>query len=169
MVAEYGIPSDIVPVSRTPLGLLVSQARETLMQDRYSCCARSMMQPTHQRMVDDGITLIIRGQKNSDTLKASTRSGEVHDGMELLYPIQDWTAAQVMGYLVSQGAPIPRFYEMMDSAPDCMTCSAYWESGAAAYLKRYHHRHFGVVQERLDEINRAVGFHIESFNKEVSA
>lgn len=169
VIATFGLPSDIVPVSRTPLGLLVSQAQQFLIQDRYSCCTRSMMIPTQQRMVEDGITLIIRGQKNSDALKAATRSGEVYDGIELLYPIEDWNTEQVMFYLQTQGAPIPRFYEMMDTAPDCMTCSAWWENGAAGYLKRYHHEAYQEVQKRLDEINGAVGVHIASFNKEVNA
>jgi phosphoadenosine phosphosulfate reductase len=169
VIAEFGLPSDIVPVSRTPLGLLVSQAKKTLIQDRYSCCARSMMFPTQERMIADGITLIIRGQKNADEFKAATRSGEVHDGIELLYPIENWTARQVMDYLHEQHAPTPRFYEVMDSAPDCMTCSAWWENGAATYLKRYHFEQYQEVQRRLDEINTAVGIHIAAFNKEVSA
>lgn len=167
VIATFGLPSDIVPVSRTPIGLLVSGERAMMMQDRYSCCNRSMMAPTHERMLADGITLIIRGQRNSDALKAPTRSGEVHDGIEMLYPIEDWTSRQVMAYLQAQGAPIPRFYEMMDSAPDCMTCSAYWENGAAGYLRRYHHDHYLAVQERLGEINAAVGQHIANFNSEV--
>ncbi len=168
-VATFGLPSDIVPVSRTPLGLLVSHAKQFMIQDRYSCCVRSIMIPMQERMIEDGITLIIRGQKNSDELKATTRSGEMHDGFELLYPIEDWSSQQVMAYLQSQGAPIPRFYEMMDTAPDCMNCSAWWENGAAAYLKRYHFDQYQEVQRRLDEINSAVGFHIAAFNKEVNA
>jgi phosphoadenosine phosphosulfate reductase len=127
-----------------------------------------MMAPTHERMLADGVTLVIRGQRNSDTLKAPTRSGEVHDGIELLYPIESWSTRQVMDYLQEQGANIPRFYEMMDSAPDCMTCTAYWENGAAGYLRRYHHDQYLIVQERLDEIKAAVGQHISNFNNEVN-
>jgi phosphoadenosine phosphosulfate reductase len=126
------------------------------------------MNPMHERMVADGITLIIRGQKDDDTYKSPLRSGAVVDGVELLFPIEDWTQSDVMSYLTQKGVPIPRFYRHMDSAPDCMTCSAWWENGAAKYLKKYHPEAHREVQARLDIINEAVGVHIAAFNIEVN-
>lgn len=166
-VEQFGIPSDILPASRTPMG--VATQGGIPIQDRYSCCLRSFMLPMHQRMIEDGITLIIRGQKNADRLKGVLRSGQVDAGIEYLFPVEDWTDRQVMDFLKDQGADIPRFYEMLDSAPDCMTCSAYWEHGAAKYMKRYHIDQYHVVQQRLDQINVAVHEHIEHFNSEVAA
>jgi phosphoadenosine phosphosulfate reductase len=167
VVAEFGMPSDLVPVGGTNIGRFVG-GEAPLIQDRYSCCIRSMMQPTMERMLADGITLIIRGQKNADRLKSKVRSGEVHDGIEFLFPIEDWDTRKVMRYLSDYGAPIPRFYEMLNGAPDCMTCTAWWEEGAAKYLKRYHYAQFLENQKRLDVIAKAVGEHIAAFNKEVS-
>lgn len=167
VIAEFGIPTDILPVSATPMAI-VGSGKGTLMQDRYSCCVRSIMLPMHQRMIDDGITLIIRGQKNADKLKSTVRSGDVLEGIEFLFPIESWDSRQVMRYLRDEGAPIPRFYEMLDTMPDCMTCSAWWEEGVSPYLKRYHHAQFLENQKRLDIINKAVGEHIAAFNKEVS-
>lgn len=167
-VAEFGMPSDIVPASRTPMGLVGSGDEGVLIQDRYSCCLRSIMLPLHERMIEDGITLIIRGQKEADRLKGILRSGEVENGIEYLFPLEDWSHQDVLKYLHGEEAPIPRFYEVMDSAPDCMTCSAWWENGAAKYLKRYHYPQYQEVQRRLDVINQAVCGHIADFNKEVS-
>ena len=166
VIEAFGIPSDIVPVSGTPIGIEVAGGGQPI-QDRYLCCYRSIMLPMHERMIEDGITLIIRGQKDADRFKATTRSGEVHDGIEYLFPIQDWTSKQVMDYLREQDAPIPRFYEILNTAPDCMPCSAWWEEGAAKYLKRYHHAQYLENQTRLDIINKAVGEHIAAFNQEV--
>ena len=166
VIEAFGIPSDIVPVSATPIGIEVAGGGQPI-QDRYLCCYRSIMLPMHERMIEDGITLIIRGQKDADRFKATTRSGEVHEGIEYLFPIQDWTSKQVMDYLREQDAPIPRFYEVLNTAPDCMTCSAWWEEGAAKYLKRYHHAQYLENQTRLDIINKAVGEHIAAFNQEV--
>ena len=168
-VEQFGIPSDIVPASCTPVGLIGSGRAGPLIQDRYSCCFRTMVIPMQQRMIEDGITLVIRGQKNADGLKWPTRSREVQDGVEYLFPIEGWTDRQVMDYLREQGADLPRFYEMMNSAPDCMTCSAYWETGAAKYMKRYHHESYIEVQRRLDAINAEVSTSIEHFNIEVTA
>lgn len=165
--AKYGIPSDIVPASSTHLGRIVGGG-DQLIQDRYSCCFLTKIKPLHERMIADGITLIIRGQRNDDAQKAPIRSGAVDDGIEYLFPIEDWTQRQVMDYLREQNAPIPRFYEMLDEAPDCMTCSAWWEKGAARYLKRYHFEEYKEVQRRLDVINSAVSVHIANFNKEVN-
>jgi phosphoadenosine phosphosulfate reductase len=170
VVASMGLPSDIVPASHTPIGRMSGDSTDgPLIQDRYTCCGNVMMMPMHQRMVEDGITLVIRGQKDVDALKSPIRSGDVLEGIEYWFPVQGWSTKQVMTYLQSQGAAIPRFYEMMDSAPDCVTCSAYWETGAAAYLKRYHPAAHAEVQNRLDYINEAVGKSIANFNQEVGA
>lgn len=168
VIEQFGLPSDIVPVNATPIGRLVG-SDAPLIQDRYSCCIRSMMQPTLERMLADGITLVIRGQKTKDRLKSPVRSGEVHDGVEYFFPIENWDSRKVMRFLEDEGAPIPRFYEMLNGMPDCMTCSAWWEEGAAKYLRRYHHAQFLENQQRLDIINTAVGEHIAAFNREVAA
>lgn len=169
VITAYGMPSDIVPASHTAIGIMGSNGDGPLMQDRYSCCANVIMLPLHRRMIEDGITLIVRGQKGSDHLKGPLQSGATSEGIEYLFPIENWTTAQVMAYLGSQDAPVPRFYEMMDGAPDCMNCSAYWEAGAASYLKRYHHEAYQDVQRRLDVIQIAVAGSIANFNKEISA
>lgn len=167
VIKQFGIPSDIVPVSATPFGQMAGGGTIAI-QDRYSCCTRSMMLPTHERMIEDGITLIIRGQKSSDKLKSTVKSGDVHDGIEFYFPIEDWDSRQVMRFLEDKGAPIPRFYEMLNTMPDCMNCSAYWEEGVAKYLRRYHYAQYLENQTRLDIINRAVGEHIAAFNQEVA-
>jgi 3'-phosphoadenosine 5'-phosphosulfate sulfotransferase (PAPS reductase)/FAD synthetase len=166
-VAAHGIPTDILPVGATPMGIAGSGGG-TLMQDRYSCCLRAFMLPMHERMLADGITLIIRGQKNADELKGPIRSGQVDGGIQYLFPVEDWTDRQVLDFLREKEVSIPRFYEMLDEAPDCMTCSAWWEKGAAKYLKRYHHTEYQEVQLRLDAIREAVGQHIAHFNDEVN-
>lgn len=167
VVAEFGIPTDILTASSTPMGI-AGAGTGVLMQDRYSCCLRSFMLPMHERMVADGITLIVRGQKNADRLKGPLRSGMVDAGIEYLFPIEGWTDRQVMDFLREQGVKAPRFYQLLKSAPDCVTCSAWWEEGFSKYLKRYHHEQYQEVQRRLDVIREAVGPHIAHFNDEVN-
>ena len=166
-IAQFGIPTDILPVSATPMGVIGSGGGIP-MQDRYSCCLRSIMLPLHERMLADGITLIIRGQKNADGLKGILRSGDVDGGIEYLFPIEDWDDRTVMAYLREQDAPIPRFYEMLNDAPDCLSCSAWWSKREGSYRKRYHHQHYQEYQRRLDIIKEAVGEHIATFNQEIA-
>lgn len=167
VIATFGIPSDLVPASSTPFGIGASGGG-LLIQDRYSCCLRAMMLPMHERMKADGITLVIRGQKAADRLKAPIRSGHVEDGIEYLFPLEDWDDARVIAYLHEQGVALPRFYEVMRASPDCMTCSAYWEEGCAAYLKRYHPAAYDEYQRRLNAISEATAEAIANFNREIT-
>lgn len=166
--AQFGMPSDIVPASATPLGRLVGHGKPAI-QDRYSCCFQVVMRPLHERIIADGATLIIRGQRNDDPLKPALRSGMVDAGIEYLFPVEDWSTRQVMDYLRQHNAPIPRFYEMLDEAPDCMTCTAWWEKGVSKYLRRYHGDAYKDVQHKLETIRAAVDDHIADFNSEVTA
>ena len=169
VVAQHGLPSDIVPVSHTLGALFSDQPPAFLIQDRYSCCARTIMAPMHQRMIDDGITLIIRGQRNADAHKSTVRSGQTVDSFEFLFPIEDWSTAEVMAYLDAVGAPVPRFYESLAMAPDCLSCSAWWDEGRAAYLAKHHPAAAEVYQARLDLIQQATAGHITHFNGELIA
>lgn len=166
VIRECGYPSDVVPVSHTAFGNMLDGGNLQLIQDRYSCCFRSLMLPMHERMIADGITLIIRGQKNADALKPPLRSGDQLAGFEFLYPIEDWSVRQIFDFLNESKAPIPRFYEMLDEAADCMTCTAWWEKGELKYKKRYHHDAYAETVRRHRVISDAVGKHIAFFNKE---
>lgn len=167
IIEQFGMPSDLIPTSRTPFGLLATGSTARPLQDRNDCCARVIMMPMHQRVLGDGCTLIIRGQRAEDTHKAPFRSGYVENGIEFLFPIEYWTAADVRAYLLGNSLPYPRFYETLSGAPDCMTCSAWWEHGVAKYLKQHHPEAHAEVQRRLDSINAAVVEHIAAFNNEV--
>lgn len=166
VIAQFGIPSDLVPANSTPMGI-AAKGGGVLIQDRYSCCMRSLMWPLHQRMKDDGITLIIRGQKASDTMRSPLKSGDVEDGIEYLFPLEGWDDAKVFAFLKEKSVPVPRFYEIMRASPDCMTCSAYWEDGRAAYLSEYHPEAYEEYQRRLNAISAATSEAIMHFNVEI--
>lgn len=166
VIEQFGIPSDLVPVDATPIGVIAKRGG-VLIQDRYSCCMRSLMVPMHERMVQDDITLVIRGQKNSDKLRAPVQSGTVEHGIEFLFPIEDWDDAQVMAYLRDNDIEIPRFYQRLNASPDCMTCSAYWEEGRAPYLREHHPAAYQEYQSRLNAISGATAGAIHNFNQEI--
>ncbi|MFM0170608.1 hypothetical protein PQR33_14920 [Paraburkholderia sediminicola] len=126
------------------------------------------MLPLAQRMVDDGITLIVRGQKNADKLKAPLRSGAVENGIEYLFPLEDWTDEEVYAFLAREGIERLPFYESMSTTPDCMTCSAWWSDGRAAYLRERHPAHYEVYQQRLNTSSDEAAAHIAAFNVEIS-
>lgn len=154
--AEFGMPSDIVPVDSSSFGRAVS-GRTVALQSRYECCARALMNPMHARMVQDGITLLVRGQRDDEYAAPPMRSGDVLDGFEVLYPIQGWTGEQVSAWLVEHRLPLAPFYERgMKRAPECMGCTAWWDEGRAAYLKQYHPEAFTNFYRRIDIVRAEI-------------
>lgn len=155
---QFGWPSDLVPVDNAGIGRLVS-GRVVKLQSRYECCARSLMAPLHERITADGITLIVRGQRDDEYATPPMRSGGVRGSLEVLYPIQTWTGAQVSAYLNDNGLPIAPFYERgAVRAPECMSCTAWWDEGRAQYMERHHPKAFEAYEARIaivrGEINR---------------
>ncbi len=165
VIAQYGIPTDLLPQTSTPIGVAAGKSG-TLMQDTLSCCSRVIMAPLHQRMLDDGITLIVRGQKASDSNRAPFRSGYIENGIEYLLPIDSWSSDDVDEYLTDQGAPISPFYPQLHSTPDCMTCSGWWSDRRAGYLKTNHPEKYKEYQRRLGIICTETAAHIALFNAE---
>lgn len=125
--------------------------------DRHNCCFHSIMKPMHERMQADGITLLIRGQRDEDTTKSHVKSGDVIDGIQLLFPIAHWTTAQVEQFITDNGMPLPPYYkEGLTSAPDCMRCTAWLEHGSHKYLMKHHPDVASEVSERLKKIKVVV-------------
>lgn len=165
----FGLPSDLLPAGATPFGRLLGHDLP-LMQDRYSCCFRSVMLPMHERMLADGVTLIIRGQRADDLQKSPLRSGDLDDhGIEYLFPLQDWSAEQVRTYLREHGCPLPRWYQTLATAPDCQGCTAWWEEGKAAYLKQHHPAAYHAVRPQWEAIRAALTVSLMDLDKEMEA
>lgn len=161
----FGLPSDLVPTTSTPFGI-GAYGGGTKLQDRFQCCYNSLMLPMQERMQQDGITLIIRGQKSVDTMKSPLRSGALENGIELLFPLEHWSDEKVFAFL-EEHAFVPEFYQDLAASPDCLTCSAYWSEGRAAWLKSKHPDAHATYQAKLDVIRDAVMPHIALFNLEV--
>lgn len=153
---EFGLPSDLVPVDNGNPGRLVS-GRELKIQSRYDCCARALMLPLHERIRADGITLIVRGQRDDEYTTPPMRSGGVNGSLEVLYPIQTWTGDEVSAYLKDNGFPLAPFYERgARRAPECMGCTAWWDEGRAQYMERYHPQAFEAYRTRIEIVREEI-------------
>lgn len=149
-VRTFGLPTDVVPFDCTEAAHMVGAGSGMLLQDRYSCCYRTLMAPAHRAVLDSGATLVIRGQKRSDDIKGPLSSGDTVDGVEFLYPIEGWTDAHVFGYLRLCGIPVPRYYaEGMSHSFDCATCTAWLHEPRGAYLKKHYPERFVEYREKL--------------------
>lgn len=142
-------PSDLVPMTAT-LGGVALGGRPLV--DRYTCCWHNIMKPAHERMLADGIGLVIRGTKRCDTRRMASGSGDTSQGYELWLPIQEWSHDEVFAYLRGIGAPVCRVYEHRINAPECATCPAWWDEGRARYLKAHHPDLFAAYAGRLRRV-----------------
>lgn len=148
---EGALPSDLVPTTGSHVGVLIGLGERRIV-DRFDCCAFNIMRPMHERMIADGITLVIRGTKRADFAKMPAESGPTDMGYDLWLPLQEWSHEQVFDYLREVGAPICRVYEHKVNAPECATCPAWWSEGRASYLKKYHPELYASYRGRLETV-----------------
>lgn len=152
----HGLASDLVPVDNTAVGRLIS-GRELKIISRYDCCYLTLMEPIHRQIQHDGISLLIRGQRDDEYVKQPRRSGDVDNGIELLYPIQEWTGEQVSAYLKDNGHPVAPFYDRgARRAPECMGCTAWWDEGRGAYMREYHPIKFEQYKSNMQAIRAEI-------------
>lgn len=163
-ISDFGLVTDLLPASCTPLGLAAGQSA-IRMQDSRSCCLRVRMIPLHQKMKADGITLIIRGQRQSDKDKSPLVSGDIEDGIEYCFPIQTWSDLDVNQYLTSVGVVLPKIYDYLDSTPECLHCTGWWDMDRTKYLKVHHAEVYDQYIASLDSIKQEVEKHINHFNQ----
>lgn len=152
----YGWPSDLVPTSDGWQGLMKYED-DLRLSDRYSCCYKSIMLPMQLQMREDGITLILRGQRDSDIPRSLVEDGQTLEGMVLAYPLKSWSTQDVIQYLASCDMPLPPFYaEGAKTASDCMRCTAWLEHDSSQYLAKVHPEVAREVAAKLAQIRVVV-------------
>src|SRR5262249_58828302 len=100
----------------------------------------------------DACTMVIRGVKRADTHHLPAADGDFYQGVELHYPLQEWSDAQVFNYLRCAGVKPSRIYEHLNRGLDCATCPAWWSERRGAYLKEHHPALFALYDRRLQQI-----------------
>lgn len=121
-IETLGYPVDVLPIRRTNFGQYVHGTNDQMFTDYLSCCNANIWQPVKEASA--GYEVIFRGQRLEDTKKSSIRSGHVFNGQTYIFPIETWTADDVIKYL---GDRLPEYYANEKSSHDCWNCTAYLE------------------------------------------
>ncbi len=122
-VINHGMPVDVVPVSASTFKSQMHGRDVPLLQPFNQCCSKNLWQPMADWMIQNGITGLIRGQKNCDALSPPYKSGDILGNIEFFHPIEDWSNEQVFDFL---GDGVPDSYKRgLPSSLDCMDCTAY--------------------------------------------
>jgi len=139
-IAENGYPSDALSAWDTPFGAAIYEGRPHKAQAPLGCCQANIWAPMDRATRMLGATMVIRGQRNSERLKSPIRSGHVEDGIEYLFPLQEWTDEMVKGYLRDNDVALPPHYVYNNTSLDCQHCSGYLFDtvGKFDYMRKHH-------------------------------
>lgn len=165
-IEKFGLPSDVLQP-----GTGYEHARSDMsdyqpLNDRHNCCKHSIMLPMHARMYEDGITLMLRGQRSEDVTKSAVVNGSVIGGIQIVFPIEHWTTVDVDNFIAASGYRSTPFYEHgVSNTPDCMHCTAWLEPAAHKYLAKFHPSAAAIVNQRLSSIKVIVQPFIDRLNQ----
>jgi len=159
------MPSDVLPADCSPMGML-NGLGTVAMTGRFDCCWFNLMAPMHARMLADGIQTVVRGTKLADTPKAPSRD-DVSYGVVL--PVDGWSHDQVLGYLDRWAEFKNRVYEVarMESAPECLGCTAWWGDGKAQYFKARQPEQLGRYVVSLQSMRQELQQRMQLLDAEI--
>jgi phosphoadenosine phosphosulfate reductase len=151
---ECGLPSDIVPINFTILGMKLSGNKSTKIQSYLGCCYENIANPMMKKCKEIGITELIRGQRLDESYKSIDVNNSVVDGLKFLQPIETWTKRQVFDYLLGQRGSLPEHYSIEHSSLDCYDCTAFVEHSAdrIEWTKHRHPNLYEIYSKRMDAL-----------------
>lgn len=161
-IRECGYPVDMVPVGMTRIGRVLSRTSGVFVVPYNECCGHNLWAPAIEHIRLAGYTGIIRGDKLADALKPPVLSGETHDGIEYLFPVEGWTDVEIGDYL---GDSIPQYYRRgIRTSLDCINCTAYLDHNIERLrdLEVTDPRVHAEVTGVLHAVSAEVGRYIES-------
>lgn len=164
--ATHGNPSDLVPASCTPLGMLYGMGAQPV-SGRFDCCYANLMLPLHEQMLEDGVDAVVRGTKQADTGRIPIEGTTPF--YEVILPLRDWSHQDVFDYLERVGAPKNPVYEHMKSisAPECMGCTAWWDDGKAEYFTAKHPERLEPYRIALTTVRDSLRQHLALLESEL--
>jgi phosphoadenosine phosphosulfate reductase len=165
-IKRNGYPSDVLSVWDTPFGNICRRDRSQVNL-AIACCAANLWAPMHDIVKTYGFTLVIRGQRRAEEITSPIVSGHIEDGVEYLFPIEDWSEADVKDYLDALKVPLPANYGYFNSSMDCMHCTGYLSEnyGKLQYLSEKHPEVGAEVVRRLKYIRNAANAELRHLDK----
>lgn len=156
-IADRGWPVDVLPVANSPWGGAISGHEGIQLRPWIECCARNFWIPMNDAVRAHGITRVIRGQRTNEQYKSPIRSGAIVEGVEYVFPLEDWTEAEVFAYLKKIGVAAPAYYDEVKSSLDCWLCTAFLDVKDAqiGYLAKHHPEKHAIVHGKLREMHAA--------------
>lgn len=155
--AHHGIPSDVVPINWTRQGHEITGAKPVMIQPYTLCCYENIGMHLHGYCKANGVTNLIRGQRNDEGHKSIARDGSTVEGIVYSQPIEDWTADQVLVF-VGQHMELPSHFRFKHSSMDCYDCTAFAAESKdrVSHMKKHYPILFAAYDKRKSALNTAI-------------
>ena len=156
---KFGLPSDLLPVVRTPENFTFRGSNgEQKLQSYIQCCANMAWLPMQEKAM--GKT-VYRGIKKSDEHEAVNNQGfDQSTGINYFNPIWDWTDDDVFEYLKKNNIEPARHYKQVNTSMDCVGCTAFTHSPSAKerlrWTKENYPSYWPEIKRRFAVVNEAI-------------
>lgn len=161
-----GLPSDIVPVNCTALGMRFTGTKPVRVQSYLDCCYANIVSPLMREAKARGVTRLIRGQRNDEGHKSTGRHGDAVDGITLIQPIEDWSKDAVLSLILQRRGSVPDHFTIEHSSLDCYDCTAFLAHSAdrVRWTKELHPALYARYATNLAALKSAVAPSMEALN-----
>lgn len=157
-----GYPTDVLPARYDAIGRELNPNPALRLQSTFACCAKNMWIPLDLAMADLKVTRCLMGNRADESL-ADPRWGRVQNGIEFIYPLENWTIQMVQNYVKRHNIALPAYYQTEEKSRDCWDCTGYiWERQQA--IRNLPPSKREVVIGRLKEIQKVVEVELDGIN-----
>jgi len=158
--AQFGLPSDIVPVEASMPMRAYNGGAGQLLQSNFVCCNIMLWQPMQSALIADGIKHVYRGSKACDGHVGVPDGFVDSHGITYHSPIWSWSDADVFAYLQEIGAMLPQHYGEANNSFDCLLCTAFLKSAGAKerleYTREHYSKEWPELKRRLSIVRAVV-------------
>jgi phosphoadenosine phosphosulfate reductase len=139
-IRDNGHPVDVVPTASTTRGIVAFGRKAVHVCSRFDCCGENIWTPMAAYMCTVKPDIVLRGDRSDERAEPPAE----YEGMQLRFPIWDWTVDKVHAFICKEAGPIgllePRHFMNEGSSLNCMLCTAHNHEykERMAYLKTHH-------------------------------
>lgn len=162
-IAENGLPSDVVPIDCTLLGMQITGERPVKVQSYLGCCHDNIARPLMDAAKKLGVTKLIRGQRLDEAHKSPARDGDMFEGIQFIQPIEHWSKEDVFAYLETK-MELPEHLFLNHSSLDCYDCTAYVgaSSDRVEWMKTKHPDLYGKYIAKMELLKQSIAPYVRS-------
>ena len=168
---EHGLPSDMVPTTRSPEFAHVAKGNKQKIQSHIQCCGNMLWKPLYFASLKTKDKIVYRGIKNSDE-HGTLPSGTVDEnGVTWVNPIWDWSDADVFKYLADNNIEMPKHYKDVNASFDCWLCTAHIHSPTdkdrLVWTKKNYPSYWRPIMNRFKKLRQAINEEMAVLDKSI--